>query len=87
MRAWKEGLNFRELILADQEVTGRVPRKQIELAFDLQRQLRNIDKIFSRVFGAKKPKENLAEVLLGNSLYPGRIGHVCFQEPSRLRRW
>ncbi len=31
MRAWKEGLNFRELILADQEVTGRVPRKQIEL--------------------------------------------------------
>jgi len=57
MRAWKEGLNFRELILADQEVTGRVPRKQIELAFDLQRQLRNIDKIFSRVFGAKKPKK------------------------------
>src|SRR6185312_15204459 len=57
MRAWKEGLNFRELILADKEVTGRVPRKQIELAFDLQRQLRNIDKIFSRVFGAKKPKK------------------------------
>src|SRR6476661_6487328 len=51
MRAWKEGLNFRELILADKEITGRVPRKQIELAFDLQRQLRNIDKIFARVFG------------------------------------
>ena len=57
MRAWKEGLNFRELILADKEVTSRVPRKQIELAFDLQRQLRNIDKIFSRVFGAKKPQK------------------------------
>jgi adenylosuccinate lyase len=58
MRAWKEGLNFRELILADKEITGRVPRKQIELAFDLQRQLRNIDKIFARVFGPVKTKKS-----------------------------
>jgi hypothetical protein len=27
-----------------------VPRPQIEHAFDLKRQLRNIDKIFARVF-------------------------------------
>ena len=54
MRAWKEGLNFRELVLADKEITGRVPRKQIEHAFDLQRQLRNVDKIFARVFGEQK---------------------------------
>jgi adenylosuccinate lyase len=51
MRAWKEGLNFRELVLADKEITSRVPRRQIEFAFDLPRQLRNIDKIFARVFG------------------------------------
>ena len=51
MRAWKEGLNFRDLVLADQNITGRVPRKQIDKAFDLDRQLRNIDKIFVRVFG------------------------------------
>ncbi len=51
MRAWKEGLNFRDLVLADQSITGRVPRKQIDKAFDLDRQLRNIDKIFVRVFG------------------------------------
>ena len=51
MRAWKEGLNFKELILADKEITGRVPRAQIERAFDLKRQLRNVDKIFARVFG------------------------------------
>jgi adenylosuccinate lyase len=50
MRAWKEGLDFRELVLADKNITGRVPRKQVERAFDLQRQLRNIDKIFERVF-------------------------------------
>jgi adenylosuccinate lyase len=51
MRAWKEDLNFRELILNDREIGGRVSRAKIERAFDLQRQLKNIDKIFARVFG------------------------------------
>ncbi|HEY1463409.1 MAG TPA: adenylosuccinate lyase [Terriglobales bacterium] len=51
MRAWKEGLNFKELLFADEDITKRVPRQQIERAFDLSRQLRNIDKIFIRVFG------------------------------------
>ena len=53
MRAWKEDLNFRELVLQDKEITSRVPRRQIEQAFDLKRQLRNIDKIFARVFSKK----------------------------------
>jgi len=52
MRAWKDGLDFREQILKDKEIAGRVPRAQVERAFDLRRQLRNIDKIFARVFGA-----------------------------------
>jgi len=51
MRAWKEGRNFRDLVLKDKSITGRLPRQQIERAFDLKRQLRNIDKIFARVFG------------------------------------
>ena len=54
MRSWKEGLNFHNEILADKEITSKVPRKQIEYAFDLPRQLKNVDKIFARVFG--KPK-------------------------------
>jgi adenylosuccinate lyase len=55
MRSWKEGLNFREEISKDPSITGRVPAKAIERAFDLKRQLRNIDAIFARVFGAKNP--------------------------------
>src|SRR5215470_6750824 len=51
MRAWKEGLNFRELVMADKNITSRVPAKVIQRAFDLKRQLRNIDGIFARVFG------------------------------------
>lgn len=50
MRAWKKELNFRELVLKDKRIIGRVARRQIERAFDLRRQLRNIDKIFDRVF-------------------------------------
>jgi adenylosuccinate lyase len=55
MRAWKEGLNLRDLILQDREITRRVPPRQIERAFDLDRQLRNIDKIFARVFENDRP--------------------------------
>ena len=52
MRAWNEGANFHSLILKDREITDRVPRKVIDSAFDLKRQLRNVDKIFARVFPA-----------------------------------
>ncbi len=54
MRAWREGLNFQELVMQDKEITGRIPAAQIAQAFDPQRQLRNIDKIFERVFGEKR---------------------------------
>jgi adenylosuccinate lyase len=51
MRAWREGLDFHQLVLADKEIAAKVPRKQLEYAFDLSRQLKNVDKIFARVFG------------------------------------
>jgi len=50
MRAWTEDLDFHQLVLTDKNITSRVPGKQLEHAFDLKRQLRNIDKIFARVF-------------------------------------
>jgi adenylosuccinate lyase len=53
MRGWKEGLPFRELVMKDPNITRRVPAKVVERAFDLKRQLRNVDAIFARVFGAK----------------------------------
>jgi len=55
MRAWKENLDFHELILSDPEIRGRVPQAKIERAFDLKRQLKNIGKIFARVFPDKTP--------------------------------
>ena len=51
MRAWKGGECFQNLVLKDKQITRRLSHKQIERAFDLKRQLRNVDKIFTRVFG------------------------------------
>ena len=48
MRAWNEDKNFRELIAHDSDISKRVPREQIDRAFDLKRQLRNVDKIIDR---------------------------------------
>jgi adenylosuccinate lyase len=56
MRAWNQGLNFREQVLNDRNITGRVPEKAIQRAFDLKRQLRHIDAIFARVFGPRGTK-------------------------------
>jgi len=50
MRAWKEHLNFRDLVMQDEAITSRLPPPQITQAFELKRQLRNVDKIFVRVF-------------------------------------
>jgi len=52
MKAWKEDLDFRQLIMNDKEISSKVKRDTLEHAFDLKRPLRNIDKIFQRVFGA-----------------------------------
>ena len=53
MRAWREGLNFRELVTRDPELTRSVPAKVIQGAFELNRQLRNMDAIFAQVFKRK----------------------------------
>jgi adenylosuccinate lyase len=56
MRAWNDGFSFRELIANDPDIAAQVPHETIERAFDLNRQLRNVDKIFRRVFGSPPAK-------------------------------
>lgn len=63
MHAWREGSNFRERVSQDPEIAGRVPAQVLERAFDLKRQLRNIDAIFGRVFeGSRNAPARAAKV-------------------------
>jgi len=51
MRAWEEEGDFRAAVEADPEIRAALSQEQIAEAFSLVRQLRNVDKIFARVFG------------------------------------
>ncbi len=50
MRAWEEESDFRAAIEADPEIRAILTPEQIAESFSLDRQLRNVDKIFARVF-------------------------------------
>jgi adenylosuccinate lyase len=52
MRSFAEGKDFKALLLADADVTKVLPREEIEKTFDLNAQLKHVDTIFQRVFGA-----------------------------------
>ncbi|HEY6330927.1 MAG TPA: adenylosuccinate lyase, partial [Blastocatellia bacterium] len=54
MRVWDEGASFRDLAMASPEITSRLSTAELDKLFDLDRQLRNVDKIFARVFGPQK---------------------------------
>ncbi len=49
MNAWTNDLDFRALIEADPEISQRMPPEKIAAAFDVRRQLTNIDEVFDRV--------------------------------------
>jgi adenylosuccinate lyase len=51
MQAWEDESDFRAAIEADPEIRAVLTPAQIAEAFSLERQLRNVDRIFQRVFG------------------------------------
>lgn len=50
MEAWEGGKEFKEVLLADQELGKHVTREEIERAFDVKASVRWVDKTFDRVF-------------------------------------
>ncbi|HWC76245.1 MAG TPA: adenylosuccinate lyase [Blastocatellia bacterium] len=51
MKVWDEGANFRELIMRDPRITEVLSKDELDQIFNVEHQLRNVDKIFKRVFG------------------------------------
>ena len=54
MRAFHEQRSFKDLLLADVDVTQALPAVEIERAFDLDDQLKHVDVIFERVFAQQE---------------------------------
>ena len=52
MRAFHEQQDFKALLLADPDVMKVLTPAEVEKAFDLDDQLRNVDAIIDRVFRA-----------------------------------
>ncbi|HSG01092.1 MAG TPA: adenylosuccinate lyase [Vicinamibacterales bacterium] len=50
MRSFHEGKPFKDLLLADSDVAGVLPREALDEAFDLDTQMKHVDVIFDRVF-------------------------------------
>lgn len=51
MKVWDENKNFRELLSGDADISGKLSAGELDGVFNLDTYLRNIDKIFERVFG------------------------------------
>ena len=49
MKAWSEGLNYQELLLADAKVMGLLSEEELKGCFTLEYYFQNVDYIFKRV--------------------------------------
>jgi adenylosuccinate lyase len=52
MKTWDEGGEFRAHVLADRDISARLTREEVERAFSNDSYMRNVGKVFARVFGA-----------------------------------
>jgi adenylosuccinate lyase len=50
LRAWESDGDFRALVEADPDIAAALTAEDFARAFDLERQLRHVDRIFERVF-------------------------------------
>ncbi len=60
MAAWESDTSFQDRVSRDQRITKHLDAKTLLHTFDLQRQLRYVDAIFDRVFGAHPAGEKSA---------------------------
>lgn len=51
MRVWDEGGEYRDLVMNDEDIRAKLSVEEIEKVFDVKHYLRNVEKVFARVFG------------------------------------
>jgi adenylosuccinate lyase len=50
MKVWDEGGIYKDLVMKDADISSHLSTEEIARVFDLKHYLRNIDKVFTRVF-------------------------------------
>jgi adenylosuccinate lyase len=50
MKVWDEGGDYKELVSKDADISSQLSPEEISRVFDLKHYLRNVDKVFDRVF-------------------------------------
>jgi adenylosuccinate lyase len=50
MKVWDEGGDYKELVTNDADISSRLSPEEIARVFDLKHYLRNVDRVFERVF-------------------------------------
>lgn len=51
MKVWDEGGEYRDSVMQDTDISAKLSAEEIERVFDIWHYLRNVDKVFERVFG------------------------------------
>ena len=51
MKVWDEGGEYKNLLLNDEDIRAKLSEAEIERVFDVKHYLRNVEKVFARVFG------------------------------------
>jgi adenylosuccinate lyase len=51
MKVWDEGGEFQDLVMNDADISARLSAEETEKVFDVKHYLRNVGKVFARVFG------------------------------------
>lgn len=50
MKVWDESGDYKDLVMNDADISSRLSQEEIARVFDLKHYLRNVDKVFTRVF-------------------------------------
>jgi len=50
MKVWDEGGDYHDLVMKDADISSKLSSEEIARVFDLRHYLRNVDKVFERVF-------------------------------------
>ena len=51
MKVWDEGGDYKDLVMKDADISSHLSIEEIARVFDLKHYLRNVEKVFARVFG------------------------------------